>query len=185
MLAASLGSEFVHGSYLNAAMPVHAWLCVIFGLAYHQLRRLGARLGDATGEMALTAVCVAQFALLAYPPWALAPTRLNLKLSNDLVQISRGRSGAIEQADAVQVFANAPMRYAEGDAVGDLMLGGSESVRRSFVRSARRRICQATPARPVIVDEDALDPQFGIVGPDEQLRCDVRPPDGATAAGMR
>ena len=62
MFVASLGSELVHGSYLNAAMPVHAWLCIVFGLAFHHLRRLGWRLGDWTAELVLTGVCFAQFA---------------------------------------------------------------------------------------------------------------------------
>ncbi len=176
MLAASLGSELIHGSFLNAALPVHAWLCVTFGLAYHHLRRLGWRLGDWTGELVLTAACLAQFALLSYPPSALAPGRLNLRMSNELVTLERGDGGAISQADALQVFANAPLRYAEGDAVGDLILGGSDQVRRSFIRRARRRICEAPPGEPIVVDADILDPMLGIVGSDGMMHCRTETP---------
>ena len=121
MLAASLGSELVHGSFLNAGLPVHAWLCVIFGLAYHHLRRIGRRLGDHTSELALTAACLGQFALLAYPPWALAPGSDQPQDDERPGGDHARRGGAIRQAQCAQVFANSPLRYAEGDAVGDLM----------------------------------------------------------------
>ena len=92
-------------------------------------------------------------------------------MSNALVEVTRGRTGAIRQADTAQVFANAPLRYADGDAVGDLILGGSDRVSRAFVRRLHRRICRARRTAPVILDADLLDPALGIAGPDRRVRC--------------
>jgi hypothetical protein len=92
LLAVALVSRMNVGAYRNVAMPAHALVAVLFGVAVGGLARA---LGTRRLAAGLFAACFVQLALRGYDPRRLVPTRADREAGRRLVRLLRERPGPI------------------------------------------------------------------------------------------
>lgn len=97
MVGVSWAGRLNRGGFKNALLPAYALLCILFGLALAyvlaHLKKQTAR--ERVAELAIYALCVAQFLLLVYNPIRQIPTAQDRAAGWELVQTIRSLPGDV------------------------------------------------------------------------------------------
>lgn len=156
-LGGALGSSLIQGSYVNAVLPVHAVAAILFGIAAHALPQLAERERDVGAALLVDALCIIQFATLAYVPSRLVPT--SPEFAYRLLLVSRG-TAALAVHEILEWSDASELEYANATAVNDLVAAAPPGVSRAFQEALAAEICKSTPARAAIVDAMLFDPSW-------------------------
>jgi 4-amino-4-deoxy-L-arabinose transferase-like glycosyltransferase len=157
---ACFGSKLIHGTDMNALLPVCSYLIVQLAIYVESLVRLTRRRAIPAIELTATAVVLAQFVLTAYVPAQLLPESLDER-AKWVVHVSTGQGDRLERR-RLHWSALDPARHADSQAVTDLLSGGTPRVAEAFLRKIRQAYCRPQPADPVDIDEDLLRAGSGV-----------------------
>jgi 4-amino-4-deoxy-L-arabinose transferase-like glycosyltransferase len=158
---AGFGSKLVHGTDMNALLPVCSFLVIQLAMYVNGLVALTRRRGMPAVELLATAAVLAQFGAVAYIPALRLPESLD-QGAKWVVRVSAGEDGTSMR----RWLYRSPQdrsRHADSQAVEDLLSGGTPSVTAPFMLQVRQAYCQSRAAHPVDIEEALLLPGSGIL----------------------
>ena len=149
-LAAALLTRLVQDSRVNVMMPVYAVTAVMTAVAAWDLLARARGSSNGTPRLVVLALCVAQFAILAYVPWHLLQP---FPGSNQETVLAVGGAEADPRVTTRMLAWNVAWRtpHADVSATADFFAFAPPEVGRRFSDDLIQDLCLATRDRPFVV----------------------------------
>lgn len=176
VFATAAGGRFHSGGAANAALPLFAWVPVLFGLALHQ--QLAGRESLQHAGLGSPALAALQFLIMFAPPFYYVPTRAANRDAQRFLQQIAAFPGDIYVIDAAADLEPAhKTSFANGVPVWDVVRAGDSGASRALISDLQQAIRQRSYA--ALLSPHQVDVQHGFVGEptdlDRYYQLDVPP----------
>jgi len=167
-LSSSLLSRLHSGGYENVLLPAYAGLAIFFGLGVHESLRSPVVRRRPAAALVIYALCLVQFAMLAYDPRKQIPSERDRAAGERLVETIRSFEGDVLVVNHgyLAALAGKP-RTAQWMAIGDILRSDDGPVKEGIERAIREAIREQRFAA-IITDgdwnEDDLEAHYELSG---------------------